>query len=53
MDTELILSYFLPPGTLGYFIIIKNFTVIAGKEKYVGLYGFDNHYKLILEEKQV
>ncbi len=42
MDTELILGYFLPPGILDHFII-KDFTVIAGKEKYMGLYGFDDY----------
>ena len=52
MEEREFLGYFLPPGTLDYFDI-ESFEVIEGKEKYMGLYGFDDHYQLILVEKQV
>ena len=51
MKEEEILGYFLPPHTLDYFTV-KDFQIEEGKEKYMGLYGFDDHYKIILEEKQ-
>jgi len=46
------IGYFLPPGTLEYFNI-KDFQIEEGKEKYMGIYGFDDQYKIILEEKQI
>lgn len=52
MNEHTLLGYFLPPGSLDYFEI-KDFTIEEGEEKYIGLYGFDDHYKIILEEKQV
>ncbi len=52
MEEKEILGYFLPPGSLDYFEV-KDLKIIEGEEKYEGLYGFDDHYKIILEEKQV
>jgi transposase len=51
IETKEVLGYFLPPGTLDYFNI-KDFKIEEGEEKYMGLYGFDDHYSIILEEKQ-
>lgn len=52
MESTEFLGYFLPPGTLDYFEV-ENFEVKEGDEKYMGLYGFDDHYKVSLVEKQV
>ena len=50
MELKEVLGYFLPAGTLDYFDI-KEIKVKAGKKKYMGKYGFDDEYTVILEEK--
>ena len=50
MKTEELLGYFLPTGTLEYFEI-ETLEIKEGKEKYLGQYGFDDQYTLVLKEK--
>lgn len=50
MELQELIGFFLPPGTLDYFTI-KTIEVEEG-EKYMGLYGFDDHYTVVLEEKK-
>lgn len=47
---EKFISYTLPKGSLEYFEI-KEIEVKEGKEKYMGEYGFDDEYTVILEER--
>lgn len=46
------LTLLLPPNTFDYFELI-DMEVKEGEEKYMGLYGFDDEYTLILEEKEI
>ena len=50
MELKEVLSYFLPSGTLEYFDL-REIKVKEGKTKYMGKYGFDDEYTVILEEK--
>jgi len=45
-----LLEYVLPPGTLEYFELAE-MEVEEGKEKYMGKYGFDDKYTIVLKEK--
>ncbi len=50
ISIEEFIGYFLPPGSLEYFEI-KDFRIKEANEKYMGKYGFDDEYTIILEEK--
>jgi hypothetical protein len=50
-ETEHFIGLFLPPGTLDYFSI-EAVEIKEGKEKYMGKYGFDDHYTIVLKEKE-
>ena len=52
MKTQELLGYFLPSDTLEYFEIEK-FEIKEGKEKYLGKYGFDDQYTIVLKEKNI
>lgn len=52
METQELLGYFLPADTLEYFEI-ETFEIKEGKEKYLGKYGFDDQYTLVLKEKNI
>jgi len=45
------LALFLPSDTLKYFEI-ERMEVKEGKTKYMGKYGFDDHYTIVLKEKE-
>lgn len=45
-----LLEFVLPPGTLEYFEI-SEMQIEEGKEKYMGKYGFDDKYTIVLIEK--
>ena len=45
------IGLFLPPDTLKYFTI-ERMEVLEGKTKYMGKYGFDDHYTIVLKEKE-
>ena len=47
---EEFIGYFLPKDTLKYFNI-ETMEVLEGKEKYMGKYGFDDEYTIVLKEK--
>lgn len=51
MDPIEFYSYFLPPDTLKYFDIV-DIEVKEGKEKYMGKYGFEDEYTIVLVEKE-
>lgn len=50
MEAIEFISKFLPKGTLEFFDL-KDFRIKEGPEKYMGLYGFDDEYTIVLEEK--
>jgi hypothetical protein len=52
MDERKFIGMFLPPETLKYFDI-EDIEVKEGKEKYLGKYGFDDEYTIILKEKEI
>jgi hypothetical protein len=49
---EELIGYFLPKDTLKYFEIEK-IDVMEGKEKYMGKYGFDDEYTVVLKEREI
>lgn len=51
MEAKEFIGYFLPPGTQEYFDV-ESFEVKEGEEKYLGKYGFDDEYTLVLKEKE-
>lgn len=52
MDLKEFIGMFLPPDTLNYFDV-ETIEVKEGKEKYLGKYGFDDEYTIVLLEKQI
>jgi hypothetical protein len=51
-DWSSFLELVLPPRTFEYFELSEA-KVKEGKEKYMGLYGFDDTYTIILQEKDI
>jgi len=51
MTAEEVLGYILPKDTLKYFEI-EEMDVLEGKEKYMGKYGFDDEYTIVLRERE-
>jgi hypothetical protein len=45
------ISLFFPPGTFKYFDM-EEINVKEGKEKYMGVYGFDDEYTVVFTEKE-
>ena len=52
MDANEFYSFFLPPDSLRYFDMV-DIEVKEGKEKYMGKYGFDDEYTVVLVEKEI
>lgn len=52
MDERKFIGMFLPEDTLKYFDI-EDIEVKEGKEKYLGKYGFDDEYTIVLREKEI
>jgi hypothetical protein len=51
IEMEEFIGYFLPPDSLRYFNI-EGMEVKEGKSKYLGKYGFDDEYTIVLKEKE-
>ena len=51
IDPKEFFALFLPPKTLEYFDM-SDYEIKEGKEKYMGIYGFDDEYTLVLVEKE-
>ena len=52
MEANEFFSFFLPPDSLKYFDMV-DIEVKEGKEKYMGKYGFDDEYTVVLVEKEI